>query len=56
MGPITPEALEGYRCASKFTGAVIRWKEIYLPKNKNDAVASLKLFNQAVVTPSGSHI
>ena len=31
-------------------------KEIYLLKNKSDAVASLKLFNQAVAFPSGSHI
>ena len=52
MGLITPEALDTNRYASKLTDAMTRWKGIYLLKNKNDAVASLKLFNQAVVIPS----
>ena len=56
MGALTLEVLGGYHYASKSTDAVTRWKKIHLIKNKHDAVASLNLFNQAVLIPSGSCI
>ena len=54
-GPVAPEALGGYYYASKFADAA-RWREIYLLKNKSDAVASIKLFTQALFVFSGSRI
>ena len=53
-GPIALEALPPL--CEQVTDAATRWRGIYLLKDKSDAVASLKLLNQAVVIPSGSCI
>ena len=56
MGPITPEALGGYKYASKISVEHTKWTEIYLLESKGDALDSSQSFVQSVVIPSGSRV
>ena len=44
MGPFTPEALRGYKCASKISDEHARWTEIYLLKSKDGALHAFRSF------------
>ena len=52
MGPIAPEAMGGYHYASKFTDAATRWSELYLLKNKSDAVAWMSYSIRQLLFPT----
>ena len=56
LGPVPPPALGGFRYVSKFTDQHTRWKELFLMKEKADAVNTLKQFVQTVVIPRGLRI
>ncbi|CAN0393136.1 unnamed protein product, partial [Laminaria digitata] len=56
LGPVSPPALGGYRYVSKFTDQHSKWKEVFLIKEKADAVNTLKQFVQTVVIPRGLRI
>ena len=56
MGPITPEALGGYKYVSKISDEHTKWAEIYLLKSKGDALNLFQSFVQSVATPSGSRV
>ena len=53
MGPLSPPALGGLRYTSKFLDQLTKWNEVFLLKEKNSAVDTVQLYNQAVVIPSG---
>ena len=42
MGPITPEALGGYKYVSKISDEYTKWTEIYLLKSKHDALIAFQ--------------
>ena len=44
MGPFTPEALRGYKYASKISDEHTRWTEIYLLKSKDGALHAFQSF------------
>ena len=52
MGPIGPTAKCGFRYVSKFTDYHTRYREVYLLKNKSDALASLQMFVKSVAIPN----
>ena len=56
MGPFQPEALGGFRYATKFVDQKIKWKKIYLVKNKTHSVDSLALFTKGTVISTGERI
>ena len=56
MGPLTPEALGGYKYITKISNEYIKWTEIYLLKSKHDALCSFQVFAQSVVIPSGFRV
>ena len=43
----------GFHYASKFLDQLIKWNEVFLLKEKNSAVDTVQLYNQAVVISSG---
>ena len=51
LAPVSPPAPGGFRYVSKFTGQHSKWKEVFLIKEKADAVNTLKRFVQTVVIP-----
>ena len=53
MGPLSPPALGGFRYVSNFSDQLTTWNEVFLLKEKNSAVDTVQLYNQAVVIPSG---
>ena len=53
MGPLTPEALGGYKYSTKISDEYPKWTERYLLKSKHDALSSFQVFVQSVVIPSG---
>ena len=53
MGPLSPPALGGFRYVSKFSDQLTKWNEVFVLKEKNSAVDTVQLYNQAVVIPSG---
>ena len=53
MGPLSPPALGGFRYVSKWLDQLTKWNEVFLLKEKNSAVDTVQLFNQAVIIPSG---
>ena len=53
MGPLSPPALGGFRYVSKFLDQLTKWNEVFLLKEKNSAVDTVQLYNQAVIIPSG---
>ena len=53
MGPISPPALGGFKYVSKFVDHQTTCKEIFLIKAKSDAIDTVKLFNQSLVTLTG---
>ena len=46
LGHFQPQALGGFRYATKFVDQKTKWKEIYLMKDKTHSVDSLALFNK----------
>ena len=56
MGPITPEALEGYTYVSKISSEHPKWTNIFLLKSKGGALSSFQTLVQSVVIPSGSRV
>ena len=56
LGPASPPALGGFRYVSKFTDQHSKWTEVFLIKEKSDAVSSLQTFVQTVVIPRGLRI
>ena len=56
LGPVSRPALGGVRSVSKFTEQHSKWKEVFLIKEKADAVNRLKQFVQTVVIPPGLRI
>ena len=56
MGPITPEALGGYKYVSKISDEHTKWTETYLLKSKDDALSTFQSFVQSVVIPSGFRV
>ena len=53
MGPLSPPALGRFRYVSNFLDQLTKWNEVFLLKEKNSAVDTVQLYNQAVVIPSG---
>ena len=53
MGPLSPPALGGFRYVSKFLDQLTKRNEVFLLKEKNSAVDTVQLYNQAVIIPSG---
>ena len=53
LGPFQPQALGGFRYATKFVDQKTKWKEVYLMKDKTHSVDSLTLFNKGTVIPTG---
>ena len=56
MGPLTPEALEGYQYITKISDEYIEWTEPYLLKLKHGALSLFQVFVQSVVIPSGFRV
>ena len=56
FGPVSPPALGGFRYVSKFTDQHSTWEEVFLIKEKGDAVSSLQQFVQTVVISRGLRI
>ena len=56
IGPISPPAIGGYSCMSKFTDVRTRLKAVYFIAHKNEALTSLVNFAQDVVTPLGPRV
>ncbi|CAN0476461.1 unnamed protein product, partial [Laminaria digitata] len=56
MGPLTPEALGGYKYITKISDEYTKWTETYLLKSKHDALSSFQVFVQSVVIPSGFRV
>ena len=56
MGSLTPPAKGGYRQVSKFTDDYSRMKEVYLLRNKSEAIESLHQYNMTVAVPLGLRI
>ena len=56
LGPVPPPALGGFCYVSKFTDQHSKWKEVFLIKEKGDAVSSLQQFVRTVVIPRGLRI
>ena len=56
LGSVSPPAFGGFRYVSKFTDQHSKWKEVFLIKEKGDAVSSLQQFVQTVVIPRGLRI
>ena len=54
--PFQPQALGGFRYATKFVDQKTKWKEVYLMKDKTHSVDSLALFNKGTVIPTGERI
>ena len=53
MGPMSPPALGGFQYVSKIVDQQTDLKEIFVIKAKSDAIDTLKLFNQSLVTLTG---
>ena len=52
MGPIAPETPDLFNYINNFTDHKTRWKEVYLFRNKGDAVIeALRRFNLDVAFP-----
>ena len=56
LGPFQPQALGGFRYATKFVDQTTKWKEVYFMKDKTHSVDSLALFNKGTVIPTGERI
>ena len=56
MGPLTSEALGGYKQITKISNAHTKWTETYLLKSKHDALTSFQVFVQSVAIPSGFRV
>ena len=56
MGPITPQALGGFKYATKFVDQQTKWKEISPIKEKPQTIDSLELYNKAFVIPTGDRL
>ena len=56
MGPLTPEALGGYKYITKISDEYTKWTEPYLLKSKHDDLSSFQVFVQTVVIPSGFRV
>ena len=52
MGPLAPEALGGYKYATKTSDEYIKLTELFMLKSKHDALRSFQVFAQSVVIPS----
>ena len=48
LGPVSPPALGGFRYVSKYTDQHSKWKEVFMIKEKSDAVSSLQQFVQTM--------
>ena len=49
MGPLTPEALGGYKYVAKISDEYTKWTETYLLKPKHDALSSCQVFVRYMV-------
>ena len=49
VGPLTPEALGGYKYITKISDEYTNWTQPYLLKSKHDALSSFQIFVQYVV-------
>ena len=56
MGPLTPEALGGYKYSTKISDEHTKWAETYLLKSKHEALASFQVFAQYGAIPSGFRV
>ena len=56
MGPMTPEALGGYKYVSKNSDEHTKWMEMYLLMSKDDALSSFQSFVQSMVIPRDSRV
>ena len=56
MGPLTPEALGGYKYITNISGEYTEWTKPYLLKSKHDDLSSFQVFVQTVVIPSGFRV
>ena len=56
LGPVSPPALGGFRYVSMFTDQHSKWKEVFLIREKVDAINTLKQCVQTVVVPRGLRI
>ena len=56
MGPITPEALGGYKYVSKNSDECTKWTEIHLLKSKHDALIAFQSFIKSAVLPIGFRV
>ena len=56
VGPLTPEALGGYKYITNISDEYTKWTEPYLRKSRHDALSSFKVFVQSVVIPSGFRV
>ena len=54
--PFQPQALDGFRYATKFVDQKTKWKAVYLMNDKTHSVDSLALFNKGTVIPTGERI
>ena len=56
MGPLTSEALGGYKYITKISDEYTKWTEPNLLKSKHDALSSFQVFVQSVVIPSSLRV
>ena len=56
MGPFTPEAYGGFKCASKTSDQFTRWTVVYLLKRKSCAFDYFRLFVTSTVIPCGGRV
>ena len=56
MGPLTPEALGGYKNITNISDEYTKWTEPYSLKSKHDALSSFKVSVQFVAIPSGFRV
>lgn len=54
MGPISPPAMESFKCVSNISDELTKYKEVYLIQTKQEAVDTVQLYlQQSVVAPLG---
>ena len=56
MGPLTPEALGGYKYITNISDEYTKRVEPYFLKSKHDDLSSIQIFVQSVVIPSGFRV
>ena len=56
MGPLTPEALGGYKNITNISDEYTKWTEPYLLKSKHNALSSFQVIVRSVVIPSGFRV